>query len=171
MRKISQARVLRRNDRGGEERVCPVAAETYERVKKDAAEELGRPVPALAFAGLFAGATLGSMGLLPRARQVVGSSRGAAPLAAVFYPIGFIATIIGRAQLFTENTSWLSKLWSGLMAGWLLALVAWLSAVMHGTVGVAHFFAWLSAVIVGNILGGVVIVALLNYGQVRAGEG
>lgn len=43
-------------------------------------------------------------------------------------------------------------------------------AVIHGTVTAGHFFAWLSAVPVGNILGGVAIVALLNYGQIRAGE-
>jgi formate/nitrite transporter FocA (FNT family) len=29
---------------------------------------------------------------------------------------------------------------------------------------------WLVAVLLGNIVGGVLIVALLNYGQVRAGE-
>jgi formate/nitrite transporter FocA (FNT family) len=188
----------------------------------------------------------------------------------VFYPIGFVAAIVGRAQLFTENTlypltlvlderrhlaatlrlwavvlatnlagalafaliavdsgavtativhhltdlghqassgSWTSKLWSGVIAGWLLALVAWtieateqsigqialiwsltfvigvagfdhcvsttsevLSAVVDGAVPVGRFLAWLSAVVVGNIVGGVAIVGLLNYGQVRAGE-
>ncbi|HJS95904.1 MAG TPA: hypothetical protein VJ741_16690, partial [Solirubrobacteraceae bacterium] len=45
-----------------------------------------------------------------------------------------------------------------------------LSAVINGTVTTSRFFTWLSAVLVGNLLGGVAIVALLNYGQVRAGE-
>jgi formate/nitrite transporter FocA (FNT family) len=45
-----------------------------------------------------------------------------------------------------------------------------LATVINGTVTAGHFLAWLSAVLVGNILGGVAIVALLNYGQVRAGE-
>jgi formate/nitrite transporter FocA (FNT family) len=45
-----------------------------------------------------------------------------------------------------------------------------LSAAIDGTVSAGHFFAWLSAVILGNVLGGVAIVAVLNYGQVRSGE-
>jgi formate/nitrite transporter FocA (FNT family) len=45
-----------------------------------------------------------------------------------------------------------------------------LSAVIEGMVSPGHFLAWLSAVIIGNVGGGVLIVGLLNYGQVRAGE-
>jgi formate/nitrite transporter FocA (FNT family) len=254
-----------------EERVRPSATEIYESVKRDAAEELARPVPALAFSALFAGATLGFSGLAAAtATTLTGDSSGAELLGAVFYPVGFVAAIIGRAQLFTENTlypltlvlderkhfvvtvrlwavvlaanlagafgfallavdsgalphgvvdhlthlghqlstgSWTSRLWSGVIAGWLLALVAWtieasdhaigqialiwaltfligaarldhcvsttsevLSAVIDGTVSTGRFFTWLSAVLTGNVLGGVAIVALLNYGQVRAGE-
>jgi formate/nitrite transporter FocA (FNT family) len=254
-----------------DERPRPSAADIYDRVKRDATDELSRPVAALAFSGLFAGATVGFGGLAAAAAAAtVGPARGAALLAAVFYPVGFIATIIGRAQLFTENTlypltlvlderrhvrvtirlwtvvlaanlvgavgfaalvvesgavphdvvihvvntgrrlsagSWSSRLWSGLIAGWLLALVAWtieasdhtvgqialiwaitfviaavglchcvsttsevLAAVFHGSVSFSHLLAWLSAVILGNIIGGVLIVAVLNYGQVRAGE-
>ena len=253
-----------------EERVRPSAAEIYESVKRDAAEELERPVPALAFSALFAGATLGFSGLAAAsAATLAGASGGAELIGALVYPIGFVASILGRAQLFTENTlypltlvlderkhvgttarlwivvllgnlvgalafatlavksgalphgvvahlttlghelaagSWSAKLWSGVMAGWLLALVAWtiessdqaigqialiwaltfligaarldhcvsttaevLSAVIAGTVSVSHLLGWLSAVILGNVIGGVVIVALLNYGQVRAG--
>lgn len=184
------------------------------------------------------------------------------------YPIGFIAVIIGRAQLFTENTlypvvlvlderrylvrmlrlwgvvfaanvfgAWvfavlltktsalrpeiLSQMvhlgvaevsanfghffWSGVIGGWLIALVAWtvsgshwtigqvamiylltfivgigrfshciassceiLTAVESGLVAPHSYFQWLLATTLGNICGGVVIVSLLNYGQVRA---
>jgi hypothetical protein len=42
-----------------EDRVRPGADDIYERVKRDAHEELERPVPALAMSALFAGATLG----------------------------------------------------------------------------------------------------------------
>jgi formate-nitrite transporter family protein len=45
-----------------------------------------------------------------------------------------------------------------------------LAAVLRSTTSVGHFLAWLSAVTVGNIVGGVAIVGLLNYGQVRAGK-
>ncbi|MGI8506073.1 MAG: formate/nitrite transporter family protein [Solirubrobacteraceae bacterium] len=254
-----------------DQRVRPGAEDIYESVKRDAAEELARPLPALAFSGLFAGATLGFSGLAAAgAAALLGGAAGADLAGAIFYPIGFIAAIIGRAQLFTETTlypvtlvlderrhlrptarlwavvlsanvlgalafaflavhsgavpptivdhltalgrkmvtgSWTSKFWSGVIAGWLLALVAWtieasdqpigqifliwaftfviglggfshcvsttsevLSAVVHGTVSTGHFFAWLAAVTLGNTVGGVAIVGMLNYGQVRAGE-
>jgi formate/nitrite transporter FocA (FNT family) len=256
-------------------RVRPSATDIYESVKHDAAEELRRPAAALAFSGLFAGATLGFSGLAAAAAAVtVGnggvSGPGARLIAALFYPIGFVAAIVGRAQLFTENTlypmtlvlderrhvrvmlrlwiivfatnvcgaflfallaidsgalhngighaltsvghelsasGWWPSFWSGVLAGWLLALVAWLieatsavtgqvaliwgltfiigvagldhcvsttsevlSAVVDGSVQIGHFFAWLAAVTLGNVVGGVVIVGLLNYGQVRAGD-
>lgn len=194
-----------------------------------------------------------------------GESRQIAPY--LLYPIGFIAVIIGRAQLFTENTLYpvvlvlderrhlmrtlrlwgvvyganivgavlfallaaktpalrpdiLSQLiqlgqdgasgsvayffWSGIVGGWLIALVAWtvtashwtigqlaivylltfvvgighfahciagsgevLSAVVAGAVPVSGYLRWLAPATVGNICGGILIVSLLNYGQVK----
>jgi formate/nitrite transporter FocA (FNT family) len=44
-----------------------------------------------------------------------------------------------------------------------------LAAVLAGDVSVPTYAAWLALATMGNILGGVVIVSLLNYGQVRAG--
>lgn len=42
-----------------------------------------------------------------------------------------------------------------------------LSAVVHGDLPAAVYFHWLLLATLGNIVGGVVIVSLLNYGQVR----
>jgi formate/nitrite transporter FocA (FNT family) len=188
----------------------------------------------------------------------------------MLYPLGFVAVIVGRAQLFTENTlypvvlvltarraSYLLKtiqlwivvfcanvlgvllfawiaidsgalstryeaeladlgrkaslasfghvFWSGVVGGWLIALVAWLvegsehtigqvviiwmltfvvglgafahciatsgeilAAVLHGDVAGGDYTAWLAAAVLGNIVGGVGIVTLLNYGQIAA---
>jgi formate/nitrite transporter FocA (FNT family) len=98
--------------------------------------------------------------------------------------------------------------WSGLIGGWLIALVAWMVSASHWTigqiavvwlltlaVGLGHFahciaasgeilaavFAgsiafrnylhWFLSALGGNIVGGVFIVSLLNWGQVKAGEG
>jgi formate/nitrite transporter FocA (FNT family) len=183
------------------------------------------------------------------------------------YPIGFIAVIIGRAQLFTENTLYpvilvlderrhfwhtlrlwgvvfASNLlgatlfavlavksgalrpgtaeqlvalgvdavqgpyahifWSGVIGGWLIALVAWVvtasqwtigqlamvwlltfvvgvgrfshcivtsgeivSAILMGQVALGTYVLWLLTATAGNIVGGVLIVSVLNYGQVR----
>jgi formate-nitrite transporter family protein len=94
--------------------------------------------------------------------------------------------------------------WSGIIGGWLIALVAWtvtashwtigqltmvylhtfvvgighfahciagsgeiLSAVIAGTVSIAEYFRWLLPATAGNICGGIFIVSLLNYGQVK----
>jgi formate/nitrite transporter FocA (FNT family) len=42
-----------------------------------------------------------------------------------------------------------------------------LSAVIHGDVTVGAYAYWLLLATLGNIAGGVVIVSLLNYGQVK----
>jgi formate-nitrite transporter family protein len=42
-----------------------------------------------------------------------------------------------------------------------------LCAVVGGSVPVLRYFNWLLPATLGNIVGGVVIVSLLNYGQVR----
>ncbi len=97
--------------------------------------------------------------------------------------------------------------WSGVIGGWIIALVAWMVTASHWTIGqiaviwlmtfvvgighfshciassgeimaavfagsvtFAHYLYWLSLATAGNILGGVLIVTLLNFGQVKAGE-
>jgi formate/nitrite transporter FocA (FNT family) len=230
-------------------------------------EELKRSSSGLMFSGFAAGLGMGLSGLGSAALLLVaGHGQNALLLAALLYPLGFIAVIVGRAQLFTENTlfpvilvldrrrhllntarlwsvvfvanvlgalvfaalmiaadtltpglrhslehlgvqaaqgSWGALFWRGIAGGWMIALVAWLvtasrdtsaqvvliwlatfviaaahlahciagsteilAAVIGGKVGVGTFFYWLSAATIGNALGGVVMVSLLNYGQV-----
>jgi formate/nitrite transporter FocA (FNT family) len=187
-----------------------------------------------------------------------------------FYPIGFIVVIVGRAQLFTENTLFpvalalderghvvnTLRLWGtvflanvagavffgwlvmktgalapnfadalaglgteavqgqfttifakGVLGGWLIALVAWMVTASHWTIGqvaiiwmltfivgagrfshciassaeivaaimsghlhFSNYFGWLLPATLGNIVGGVFIVSVLNYAQVRMGS-
>jgi formate/nitrite transporter FocA (FNT family) len=244
------------------------AAEILQAAMENARDELRRSGQKLAFSGIAGGLTMGLTGLgmaSIRALLGPGSTQHIAPY--LLYPIGFVAVIIGRAQLFTENTLYpvvlvlderrhllstlrlwgivfasnvlgafifallagktsalrpdiLSQLihlgqetstgsfahffWSGVIGGWLIALVAWtvtashwtigqlaivylltfvvgigrfahciagsgevLSAVVAGTVPLADYCAWLIAATAGNICGGVLIVSLLNYGQVK----
>jgi formate-nitrite transporter family protein len=244
------------------------ASQIFEAAVDNAREEIKRSPRTLAFSGLAGGITLGLTGL---AVAAVHATLGPGPwqnLAAfLIYPVGFIAVIIGRAQLFTENTLYpvvlilderryvfetarlwvivfssniagafffamLAMLtsalpplvrtelinlglqasvgssshffWSGIVGGWLIALVAWMVTASHWTigqlvmiwlltfvVGIGHFahcivtsgeilsaviagalpavsyFWWLLPATLGNIAGGVVIVSVLNYGQVR----
>ena len=57
----------------------------------------------------------------------------------------------------------------GIIGGWLIALVAWMVTAAHWTIGQIAV-TWLLPATLGNITGGVAIVSLLNYGQVRSGE-
>ncbi|MGH2884032.1 MAG: formate/nitrite transporter family protein, partial [Solirubrobacteraceae bacterium] len=90
---------------GDEGRLRASAADIYERVKREATEELDRPVAALAFSGLFAGASVGFGAVASAAATVaLAGHHDGRLVGAIFFPIGFIVVIIGRAQLFTENT-------------------------------------------------------------------
>lgn len=254
-----------------EQSVRRTAREIFQKVEDNAHEELRRSPHALAFSGLAGGFSMGLTGLAVAAAMTqLGNVPGRDFIAYTLYPVGFIAVIIGRAQLFTENTLYPVALvlsehrhvvdtarlwavvfvsnvlgamgfaglaigtqaltqpmhdtlvelgtlaaqgtfghifWSGVIGGWMIALVAWMVTASHWTigqiaviwlltfvVGVGHFahcvastgeimsavFAgavpfsryveWLALATVGNICGGVTIVTLLNFGQVKAGE-
>ncbi len=247
------------------------AHEIFDSATEIARDELERTSRALAFSGFLGGLTMGLTGLsVAVVRAALGPGIGTEFIAWLFYPVGFIAVIIGRAQLFTENTlypvalvvserrhvrntlrlwgvvflfnvlgalgfaflvartsalmpNFLDQLitlgkeavshplghvfWTGIIGGWLIALVAWmvtasqwtvgqilvvwlltfvvgigrfahciatsgeiLSSVAAGQVAVLVFARWLAAATAGNILGGVVIVSLLNWGQVHSGK-
>jgi formate/nitrite transporter FocA (FNT family) len=245
------------------------AHEILQAALENARSELSRSIVKLGFAGLAGGITMGLTGLgVASARAMLGHTDWGELVPFLLYPIGFIAVIIGRAQLFTENTlypvvlvlderrnglkmlrlwgvvfaanivgAWIFALlmakssalqpdilaqlvnlgvlavsgthghffWSGVVGGWLIALVAWtvtashwtigqlaviyiltflvgighfahciassceiLTAVTFGSVSLASYLYWLLWATLGNICGGVIIVSLLNYGQVRA---
>lgn len=246
----------------------PTAIDIYEQVSRNARRELQRPAKALAISGIVGGLTMGLTGL---SVSVVGAMLGNSPLAQfvslLFYPMGFMAVILGRGQLFTENTLYPVALimaerrhflttarlwaivlpsnvagaflfallaartralqpdtlhalvplgtqaaspsmrhifWSGVVGGWMIAMVAWLVSGSHSItgsvaviwaltfiVGAGHFAhciatsgeilvavlghgvslagygRWLLAATSGNIAGGVLLVTLLEYGQVK----
>lgn len=246
------------------------ADQIFEQVESNAHDEVHRSAHALAFSGLAGGITMGLTGLAVATAQAALPASSKEFIPYLFYPLGFIAVIIGRAQLFTENTLYpvalilserkhlldtlklwmivfcsnivgasafaalavktpslradvaenLSQLgvhalqgshshifWSGVIGGWLIALVAWmvsastwtigqiaviwllafvvgighfshciatsgeiLSAVFSGKEHFASYAKWLLFATSGNIVGGIFIVTLLNFGQVKAGE-
>lgn len=245
------------------------AHEIFEAASENARDEVRRSPIKLAFSGVAGGITLGLTGLgVACIHALIGSGGWEDLIAFLIYPIGFITVIIGRQQLFTENTlypvilvldehryvgktlrlwgivfatnlvgatlfavlailsgalrpeiaSQLIKMgaeasqgsighlfWSGVIGGWLIALVAWvvtashwtigqlvmvwlltfvvgvgrfahcvatsaeiISAVIGGAISLGAYLHWLWPATLGNIVGGVVIVSVLNYGQVRA---
>lgn len=241
--------------------IFAVAAQTGE-------DELKRSSAGLALSGLAAGLGMGLTGLGSASVLAVLGSDGpkAHLLASLMYPIGFIVVILGRAQLFTENTlfpvilaldrhrhvrntlrlwavvfaanvlgallfaalvmktsalsgplrdalatlgehttagSFGHIFWAGVIGGWIIALMAWLvsaarfslgqivlvyimtfvvgaahlahciagsgealSAVLAGHVSGGTYLIWLLGATLGNTVGGVLMVSLLNYGQV-----
>jgi formate/nitrite transporter FocA (FNT family) len=254
-----------------EQTVRRTAREIFRGVEKNARDELRRSTQALAFSGLAGGMSMGLTGIAVAAAMVaLNGVPGRSFIAYMLYPVGFIAVIIGRAQLFTENTLYPVALilsekrhvgetvrlwtvvfvgnvlgaiafaglavgsdalnpdihtalvelgkqavqgtashifWSGVIGGWIIALVAWLVTASHWTigqiaviwlltfvVGVGHFahciastgeimsaviagavplsryLQWLALATSGNIFGGVMIVTVLNFGQVKLGE-
>ena len=83
----------------------PSAEEIYKQVASSARDELKRSSVALGISG-FAGGTFMGLSALGTAiaLSLLGHSPGATIISRMFYPLGFIVVIVGRAQLFTENT-------------------------------------------------------------------
>jgi formate/nitrite transporter FocA (FNT family) len=83
----------------------PSAEDIYKQVAKNAQEELKRSSVSLAISGLTGGIFMGLSALgVGVALAHLGSGEGAYVLSRMFYPLGFIVVILGRSQLFTENT-------------------------------------------------------------------
>ncbi len=96
------AREVREADR----RTNPRAAIVFETVRREGQQELERPAISLAFSGLAAGL---SMGFSLVATGVIAAALPPtapwAPLVAnLGYTLGFVIVVMGRQQLFTENT-------------------------------------------------------------------
>lgn len=246
------------------------AEQILETVIQDGKNELDRASAGLAVSGFAAGMNISFAAV---ALAVVASITGGVGLAAyAAYPLGFLIVIIGRSQLFTENTVTpvtvvlaqarrlpnMLRLWAivlfanvpgtlafaaaayygellpsgafeillqkvsekmdygfvfagikAVFGGWLVALIAWLVAASQDTISQIFFVFALTALIpalglthciagsaemlmgvfagnvsvgeylggfmlpttLGNIVGGVFLVALLNFGQVAGSKG
>jgi formate/nitrite transporter FocA (FNT family) len=190
----------------------PTANQIFEQVSRNARQELARPPTALAISGVVGGLTMGLTGLsISAVTAQLGHGAVAQFVAFLLYPMGFMAVILGRGQLFTENTLYpialimaerrhvlstlrlwsivfpanvagallfallcartkalspdiLSALgqfgvdaasvtskhvfWSGVVGGWIIALVAWLVSGSHSITGAVALI-WSLTFIVG----------------------
>jgi formate/nitrite transporter FocA (FNT family) len=259
-----------REEAEAQERRSVSAKVVHEAIEREGEEELERPPAALAWSGLAAGLAMGfsmiGQGLL---RAHLPDAPWRPLLVSLGYSLGFLIVILGRQQLFTENTltpvlpvlrrskpfSALMRLWGivlatnlagallfalaaaytdvfppgvrdacaalareaaegafatqllrGVFAGWLIALLVWLLpgaesarfavvVTLTYVVALGHFthviagavevfygasvgaLTWGHALggyvlpaLVGNVLGGTTLVALLNHAQVCAGQ-
>ncbi len=127
-----------------EDRTSVSAVVVHETIRKDGDEELQRSWSALAWSGLAAGL---SMGFSFVAEGLLRSHLPDAPwrplLVHLGYPLGFLIVIIGRQQLFTENTLTAviplltRRRWSTLVS----VLRLW-GIVLAANLAGAHLFAW-----------------------------
>jgi formate-nitrite transporter family protein len=190
----------------------PSAEDIYEQVATNARQELERSTTSLALSGFGAGAFMGlsALGTAIGLALLEGSPH-ARLFSRMFYPLGFIVVIIGRSQLFTENTLYPVALvlkekrqfwntmrlwavvlptnvfgalafamlathtsaidpsfvgamaslgakaishpaatvfWSGVIAGWMIALAAWLVSASHSITG-SVMVIWMLTYVVG----------------------
>jgi formate/nitrite transporter FocA (FNT family) len=257
--------------RESEQRMSPGAAVVHEAIMREGEDELARAWSARAFSGLAAGL---SMGFSFATEGLLAANLPDEPwrplVSKLGYTVGFLIVVLGRQQLFTENTltpilpllqrprahvlrnvarlwaivlaanlvgafifaevaahtetfgpakgaldeighatldgSFMTLFFRAIFAGWLIALMVWIlpfaetgrlfaiiiityvvgigmfTHVIAGSVDVMYlvardeaswgeFLRFLAPALLGNIIGGVALVAALNHAQVASGEG
>src|SRR5579872_3700745 len=131
-----------------EDRTSVTALVVHEAIRKDGDTELQRPVSALAWSGLAAGLSMGFSFFAEALFQTYLPDTKWRPLVTnLGYPLGFLIVIIGRQQLFTENTlTAIIPLFArrNLATFWQV-LRLW-GVVLAANITGAHIFAW----VIGN---------------------
>ena len=88
-----------------QQRTAPTGKIVYEAIRSEGASELARSTSSLAWSGLAAGLSMGfsflGIGLL---RAYLPDAPWAPLVTSFGYTLGFLIVILGRQQLFTENT-------------------------------------------------------------------
>lgn len=252
------------------ERTAPRAIVVHEAIREEGEAELRRPLASLVWSGLAAGLSMGfSLAAIALLNSHLPETQWRDLIAKLGYSVGFLVVVLGRQQLFTENTltvvlpllerrdlptllrvlrlwavvlltnltgalvfvwvivygpvfpgdihraihqvalgatgrGWSTLFVQGIFSGWLIAMMVWLlpgaqTARVHVivimtylvalggfphiivgsadmfyliTTGTAlwsdYFASYLVPTLLGNIVGGVTLVAILNHAQVVA---
>jgi len=131
-----------------EDRTSVSALVVHEAIRYDGEEELDRPVSALAWSGLAAGMSMGfSLVVQALLRAHLPDQPWRPLISKIGYSVGFLIVILGRQQLFTENTlTAIIPLLARRNTETLLRVIRlWIVVLLANLVG-AHLFAW----VVGN---------------------
>lgn len=131
-----------------EERTSVSVDVVHEAVRHDGEEELRRPTSALAWSGFAAGLGMGFSFVAQALFLAYLPNQPWRPLLVnLGYPLGFLIVILGRQQLFTENTltAIIPLLARRNMATFIQVLRLWTVVLIANLAG-AHLFAW----VVGN---------------------
>lgn len=160
-----------------QERKSPSGRIVYKAVCREGADELERPSYSLAWSGLAAGMSMGfSMATEGLLKAHLPQTTWAPLLIKLGYSMGFIIVVLGRQQLFTENTLTVilplaarkdmrtfcnvMRLWSVVLATNILGALLFASAVAHFDVfrpDVNHAFLELGRASIGASFGTMVI--------------
>jgi formate-nitrite transporter family protein len=131
-----------------QDRTSVSANVVHEAIRHDGEEELNRPVSALAWSGFAAGLSMGfSFVAQALFRAYLPDEPWRPLLVDLGYPLGFLIVIIGRQQLFTENTlTAIIPLLARRNSTTLVRVLQLWAAVLAANLVGAHLFAW----VVGN---------------------
>jgi formate-nitrite transporter family protein len=143
---IAAPELTERQEQEAQDRTSVSAVVVHEAIRHDGEEELNRPSSALAWSGLAAGLSMGFSLVGQALLQAYLPDRPWRPLFVnLGYSLGYLIVIIGRQQLFTENTLTaiipllarrnLTTFWH-VVRLWTVVLIANLAG--------AHLFAWVA---------------------------
>jgi formate/nitrite transporter FocA (FNT family) len=136
-----------RDHEEAEERTSPSAHVVYEAIRKEGRHELERKVSSLAWSGLAAGMSMGFSFLTQALLRHHLPDAAWAPLVInLGYAVGFLIVILGRQQLFTENTLTviLPLLQHKTIRDLFKVLRLWAVVLLANLIG-AFAFAWVAA--------------------------
>lgn len=130
-----------------EDRTSVSANVVHEAIRHDGEEELNRPVSALAWSGFAAGLSMGFSFVAQALFRAHLPDQPWRPLVVnLGYPIGFLIVIIGRQQLFTENTlTAIIPLLARRNSTTFIRVVQLWAVVLAANLVGAHLFAWVVA--------------------------
>ncbi|MDN5863840.1 MAG: formate/nitrite transporter family protein [Gammaproteobacteria bacterium] len=154
-------------------RAAPRAAIVYEAVRLEGDEELARPVAALFWSGLAAGLSMGFSFITKSLMAYWLPDAAWTPvITGLGYSVGFLIVILGRQQLFTENTLTpilvVLRRWTVETVGRTLRL--WVIVLVANTIG-AFLFALLIAetpLFNQNVHDSLAIVSIHAFGDFSA---
>jgi formate-nitrite transporter family protein len=145
---IAAPQLTEKQQQEAEDRTSVSAVVVHEAIRHDGEEELSRSTSALAWSGLTAGMSMG-FSFVGQAlfRAHLPDDPWRPLLVSLGYPLGFLIVIIGRQQLFTENTltAIIPLLARRDGRTFIQVLRLWAVVLAANLVG-AHLFAW----VVGN---------------------
>ena len=130
-----------------EDRTSVSAVVVHEAIRMDGDEELNRPISALAWSGLAAGLSMGFSFVAQGLLQAHLPDTPWRPLITnLGYSLGFLIVVIGRQQLFTENTlTAIIPLLAERKWGTFLSVLRLWAIVLAANLLGAHIFAWAAA--------------------------